>query len=64
VFDDGLRTFHQPGNVLHLIATFVRLVTFFDDVDRPEVAATLYGGDDEPSVGVRYLCESGHPRAG
>ena len=37
------RLVHRAGNILDLAATLASLAVFFDRVDQPEVAATVYG---------------------
>ena len=43
LFDTANDSFHQAGDVAGAGATFAYLAVFFDRVERPEIAATLYG---------------------
>ena len=36
-------SFHRAGNVANLAATLANLAVFFDRIERPEIAATVYG---------------------
>ena len=43
LFDTTIDSFHRAGNVANLAATLADLAVFFDRIERPEIAATLYG---------------------
>ncbi len=43
LFDTSIDSFHRAGATIDLSSVFARLVTFFDQIGRAEVAATLYG---------------------
>jgi hypothetical protein len=43
LFDHVISSFHQSGNDLSLAFTLEYVAVFFDRVERPEIAATLYG---------------------
>ena len=43
LFDTAIDSFHRAGNVANLAATLADLAVFFDRIERPEIAATIYG---------------------
>ena len=43
LFDTTIDSLHRAGNVAHLAATLAGLAGFFDRVEQPEIAATIYG---------------------
>ena len=43
LFDTAIDALHRAGNVLNLAATLANLAVFFDRLERPEIAATIYG---------------------
>ncbi len=43
LFDATIDELHRAGNVAHLPPALVNLAALFDRIDRPHVAATLYG---------------------
>jgi hypothetical protein len=52
--DTALDTFHVAGNVASVFATLAYLAVCFDRLDRPDVAATLYGASTN-QAGSLYL---------
>ena len=43
LFDTAIDSFHRAGNVANMAMTFADLAVLFDRIERPEIAATLYG---------------------
>jgi len=43
LFDASIDSFHRAGDTIDLVSVFARLITFFDRIGQPEIAATLYG---------------------
>ena len=43
LFDTTIDSFHRAGNVANLADTLANLAVFFDRIERPEIAATVYG---------------------
>ena len=43
LFTTSINSFHHAGNPADLAGTFAHLAVFHDTIDRPEIAATLYG---------------------
>ena len=43
LFANGINSFHRAGNVAFLAATFASLAVFFDRLEQPAIAATIYG---------------------
>lgn len=51
LFDTAIELFHEAGNVPQLIVTLGALCAFFEQTDRPETGATLYGATShQPGV--------------
>ena len=57
LFDSTIDSLHRAGNVSFLAATVAQLAVVFTRLDRPEIAATLYGTSTRQGVivGVRDL---------
>ena len=43
LFEAVIDSLHRAGNVAHLAATLANLAVFFDRIEQPEIAATIYG---------------------
>jgi tetratricopeptide (TPR) repeat protein len=43
LFDDNIDSLHRAGDVAHLSSTLANLAAFFDRIDQPDIAATVYG---------------------
>ena len=43
LFTTSINSFHQAGNLTDLAGAFAYLAVFFDRINRPHIAATLYG---------------------
>jgi predicted ATPase len=43
MFDTAIDSFHRAGNVALLAETLAKLAMSFDRIERPEIAATIYG---------------------
>ncbi len=52
MFDTAIDSFHRAGGVANLAMAFANLAVFFDRLNRPQAAATVYGTTrDHPIVG-------------
>src|SRR5262249_30676106 len=49
LFEDTIDMFHRAGDLANTAVTLTYLAVFFERVDQPEVAATLYG------IGTRHV---------
>jgi hypothetical protein len=52
LFEAALDSFQRAGNVASLGGTLALLAVCFDRIERPDVAATLYGAGTNQSVGL------------
>jgi predicted ATPase len=53
LFEFAIDTFQRSGDQADLAVTFVYLAVFFDRIQQPEIAATLYGAiSRHPSIGM------------
>ena len=43
LFETNIDSLHRAGGVTHLLSTLASLAVLFDRIDRPHVAATIYG---------------------
>jgi hypothetical protein len=43
LFDSNIDSLHRAGDVAHLSSTLAYLAVFFDRIDQPDIAATVYG---------------------
>jgi predicted ATPase len=53
LFDATLDAFHHAGDVANAAVTLTHLAVFFDRIERPEIAATIYGtSTNAPSISM------------
>jgi predicted ATPase len=49
LFDTTIDAFHRAGDVANAAVTLTHLAVFFDRIERPEIAATIYGASTRPT---------------
>lgn len=54
-FDDTIDWFHQSGAAANLVDTFAYLAEFFDRIERPSAAATLYGASGRHALAMALV---------
>ncbi|MEX0682399.1 MAG: adenylate/guanylate cyclase domain-containing protein [Dehalococcoidia bacterium] len=54
-FDDAIDSFHRSGAAANLVVTFASLAEFFDRIDRPNPAATLYGASRDDAFAMAIV---------
>ncbi len=54
-FHDVIDSFHQSGAAANLVATFASLAEFFDRIERPSAAATLYGASGHDAFAMALV---------
>jgi predicted ATPase len=56
LFDASLDSVHRAGNVASMSTTLAYLAVCFDRLDRPDIAATLYGASTNQAI-VQYVVD-------
>jgi hypothetical protein len=69
LFDSAIQSQHRANNVAHAVAVLASLAVFFNRLDEPLVAATIYGsstpyGTANRVKGLRDACEQLHATLG
>ena len=57
LFDSAIDDYHRLGNVAGLGFTFTNLAVFFERLERPEIAATVYGASTQYGSGIISVVE-------
>jgi hypothetical protein len=52
LYDSAIDNLHQAGNITDLAVALASLAVFFNHIERPEIAATLYGTTTRISANV------------
>ena len=58
LFETAIDTFHRVGNVALLATALAGLAVFFDRIERPELAATVYGASTHYGIITMVINES------